>query len=382
MIPPSIRPRPGVLRSSLLSIAALCSAALALPAAGQAAVSTFGSSLSVPATMDTTNNLGYTGSGIAVPGTVIRIAHDGADTALWNVALPDGAPAAPAAGQVTKISLEGCAQHPSGAPAPLSQIHFQDLSPLPGGGARVNVTSQPFDIPICGENGAGGSTVTSYAPTNFCVAQGDYVDFNDEGGYVPGAGGGLSPYPAGVPYQVIGSVSGATMDSFIRSGGTNNGATFSPSDSSYHDGFASNPNQELMLQATLATGTDAISSCGGTQLPAGVHKAPPVVYPPLRVSKQTDGINAHRVASIAIYCRPAPGCSGTLTLTSGGSANHARTVTKSFNLPGNQTSHVAVTLPDAIIAMARKHRSRGVPMKLTAVIEGKTITQRIVLRIF
>ncbi|MHB8532291.1 MAG: hypothetical protein ACYDC2_06195 [Solirubrobacteraceae bacterium] len=382
MTPRSTPPRPRALRPRLAAAAVACAASLAAPAAGQAAVTTFGSPLSVPATMNTTENLSYTGSGIAVPGAVIRIAHDGADTALWNVALPEGAPAAPAAGQVTKFSLEGCAQHPPGAPAPLTQIHFQDLSPLPGGGARVNVTSQPFDIPVCGENGASGSTVTSYAPTNFCVAQGDYVDFNDEGGFVPGPGGGLSPYPSGVPYQVIGAVGGATMNSFVRGGGTNNGATFSPSDNSIHDGFASNPNEELMLQATLATGTDAISSCGGTQLPAGVHKPPAVVYPPLRVSRQTDGINAHRIASIAIYCRPAPGCGGMLTLAAGGFASRARGITKSFRLPGNRTSHLAVRVPNAIVNMARKHRSSGVPMKLTVVIEGKTITGSIVLRIF
>ena len=59
---------------------------------------------------------------------------------------------------------------------------------------------------------------------NLCVGQGDYVDFNDEGGFV---GGGPPPYPAGVPYEVIGAVPGAAMDSFVRDGGTNNGATMS-----------------------------------------------------------------------------------------------------------------------------------------------------------
>jgi hypothetical protein len=381
MIPSSIHIRSPRSRAALAVVAA-CVGALALPSASPAAISTFGSPLSVPATLNTTENLNYVGSGIQLPTGVLRIAHDGADTALWNVSLPDGAPAAPAAGQVTKFSLEGCAQRPAGAPSPLTQFHFQDLVPLPGGGARVNVTSQAFDIPVCGESGASGTTITSYEPVNFCVAQGDYVDFNDEGGFVSGPGGGLSPYPSGVPYQVIGSVKGATMDSFIRNGGTNNGATFSPSDSTNHDGFATNREEELMLQATLATGTDASSSCGGTVAPVYPGKPPPVVYPPMRVSRQTDGINAHRIASVAIYCRPAAGCRGVLTLVTGGPVRLARTITTTFKLRGNSTSHVAIRVPNQIVKLARKHRRAGVPMNLTAVIEGKTIAQTIVLRIF
>jgi hypothetical protein len=357
--------------------------ALALPAASSAAISAFGSPLGVPATLNTAEDLNYTGSGIAVPGAVIRIPHDGADTALWNVALPDGAPVAPAAGQVLKFSLEGCAKRPQGAPAPLTQIHFQDLVPQPDGGARINVTSQAFDIPVCGEGGASGSTVTSYEPTHFCVAQGDYVAFNDEGGWVPGENGGLSPYPSGVPYMVIGSVKGATMDSFIRGGGTNNGALISPSDSTYHDGFAANHDQELMLQATLGTGADANKDCGGTQglPPGGAVSHPHAPLPPLRVGKQTDGINHRRIAGVAMYCRLASGCSGVLTLQVLGGARQSRQVKAPFKIVGGKTVHLPVRVPSEVVKLARTH-GRGVPMKLTALVDGKTITQTIVLRIF
>src|SRR5437660_1754081 len=82
-----------------------------------------------------------------------------ADAALWNVALAQGTPAAPATGQAVKVALEGCAKPAVGGPPPLTQIHLQSLSPLPGGGAKVNLSSQPFDIPVCGSNGASGSTV-------------------------------------------------------------------------------------------------------------------------------------------------------------------------------------------------------------------------------
>ena len=39
------------------------------------------------------------------------------------------------------------------------------------------------------------------------------------------------------------------MGSFIRNNGVGNGAYFSPGDTSYHDGFATNPGEELLLQA-------------------------------------------------------------------------------------------------------------------------------------
>ena len=250
------RTPPGVRRLLLGGLLAGLLPVLA-PATSPAAVTTFGSPLSVPATLNTAENLNYRGTYTPVPPApdapngLFHTYHYGADTALWNVAQASGVPSAPAAGQAVKVSLEGCARPAAGGPPPLTQIHFQDLSPLPGGGAKVNVSSQPFDIPVCGQNGAGGSTVTTYEPTNLCVSQGDYVDFNDNGGYVENV------YRSGVPYQVIGSVHGSTMDSFIRNQGTGNGATLSSFDTTANDGFAANPNEELMLQVTLGTGSDA-----------------------------------------------------------------------------------------------------------------------------
>src|SRR5947208_2754929 len=293
-------------------------AGLLLPAGAQAAVVSFSSPLAVPATKETAHDLAYTGADIPLPGSIFHIPHDGADTALWNPAQT-----APAGGQVVSIRLEGCASQPAGAPSPLTEIHFQDLAPQPDGGAKVNVTTQAFNIPVCGQGGANGSTVTTFAPTNFCVSQGDYVDFNDEGGFIPSATG-VPPYPSGVPYMVIGAAPGSTMSSFIRNNGVGNGATFSPSDATYHDGFASNHDQEVVLQATLGTGPDASRLCpGGTRgssAPAG--KAGPAL-PPIRVSRQTVGVNRSRLASVAIYCRPVAGCRGVATLNALG--NGART---------------------------------------------------------
>jgi hypothetical protein len=352
----------------------LASLALCAPAASRAALSKFGSTLSVPASKDTANDLNYTGNNVMLPGSVFHVSHDGADTSLWNVELAGVPSAAPASGQIVELRLEGCAKQPQGAPPPLTQIHFQDLVPRPGGGVTVNVSTQAFEIPVCGQNGASGSTVTTYAPTNFCVTSGDYVDFSDEGGFVPSSVG-PPPYPSGVPYMVIGAASGATMSSFIRNNGVGNGATFSPSDTSYHDGVALNPGEELMLQATLATGADATPLCpGGTQ---GVHarRAEPAL-PPIRISPQTDGVNRSRVVSIAIYCRPAAGCPGTATL-SGRAASYGST---SFGLRGNKTGHVRIRVNQHVIAAVRSHH-QGIPAVLTVSFDGQTFTQAIGIRL-
>jgi hypothetical protein len=362
-------------RAVLLLASALLAGCVPLvtPTSSSAAVITFGSPLAGPATLDTANNLAYSGSNVQLPGSVFHVNHDGADTVLWNTAQ-----VAPSAGQITSVKLEGCAKQPSGAPPPLTQFHFQDLVPTADGGATVNVTTQAFDVPVCGQNGADGSTVTTYTPTNFCVAPGDYVAFNDEGGFVP-SNSGPPPYPAGVPYMVIGAAQGSTMDSFIRNNGVGNGATFSPSDATYHDGFASNSNEEVLLRATLATGRDATPLCpGGT---AGVHHRVERALPPMRISPQTDGVNRSRVVSLAIYCRPVTGCQGKATLTG---VIHGRSATfggTHFNLRGNKTGRVRIRVSEEVIKLLRAQPG-GVSATLTATFGSETFTQTVGLRIF
>ncbi len=319
--PPAIDVEPAVSRILRLAVTAAWAMtvllALLAGTAG-AATLTFGSPLTAPAIKDTANDLDYQGSDVPLPGSVFHIPHDGADGALWNVQLPVGDPTAPVGGQVVSVRLEGCAK--SNGPAPLTQIHFQSLAPMADGGAKVALTSQAFEIPVCGVDGASGATISSYDPINLCVAQGDYVSFNEEGGFVA-AQNGPPPYPAGVPYMVIGGVPGATMDSFIRNNGVGNGATFSPTDTTNHDGFASNANEELMLQATLATGPDATPICpGGTKglpPPGSVRVSHRHVFPTLTIpTPQLDGMNIRGVVQIAVYCHSATSCTGTLTLHS------------------------------------------------------------------
>lgn len=360
-----LRPATAALGVVMLGSLAVFSGGLA--GGAQAATMTFGSSLTVPATEDTANDLTYEGSNVQLPGSVFHIAHDGADGAFWNAELPTETPTAPASGQVISVSLEGCAK--SNGPAPLTQIHFQTLAPQPGGGEKVELTSQAFDIPVCGAGGASGSTVSTYAPTNLCIAQGDYVDFNEEGGFLPGQNG-PPPYPAGVPYEVIGAVGGASMDSFIRNNGAGNGAMFSPGDKSNHDGFASNPGEELLLQALLATGPDATPIC-----PGGTKGAPPPgtsrmahrhVFPTLTIpTPQFDGMNIRGVVQVAIFCHSANPCTGRLTLHSKPSGRPIWLGAARFTLKAHSTGKVRVHLSMMARHLVRANHGGGVAMSVS-----------------
>lgn len=340
-------------------------------APSRAATMSFGSPLSVPATQDTARNLNYHPA--AGP------AHDGSDTALWNVALASGMPTAPADGQILSIRLEGCAQPARGGPAPLTQIHFQDLVPRGGGAVQVNVTTQPFDIPVCGRDGASGSTVTTYQPTNFCVKGGDYVDFSDEGGFDP------NYYSAGVPYQVIGSVPGSTMDSFIGNNQTNNGSTLSPSTTGATSGFATNAGEELLLQATLGSGPDATPLCSGGTAgqspsanpggnPGGGQPTPAAA---VSLHRQTDGINRQRRVKVAMYCAQTDPCVGSVGLSRGSTSLGQA----SMNVPGRQTSHVPLRVSAQTVKLARKHHRRVSATLRVTLSSGQSFTAPVTLKV-
>jgi hypothetical protein len=352
----------------LLGAALAAAVTVLAPEASSAAIATFGSPLAVPATLNTAEDLNYPGTNTAVPASpeaphgYVHTYHFGADAALWSLAQAKGTPRAPATGQALKVSLEGCAVPASDGTPPLTQIHFQALSPLPGGGAKVNLTSQAFDIPVCGVAGASGTTVTAYNPVNLCVSQGDYVAFNEEGGFV-----GHS-YQSGVPYRVLGRVAGSNTASFIRGAGTNNGALLSSSDSSAMDGYSVTGGEELMMQVTLGTGANATHVC-----PGGKQGLPPKL-PPIRVSPQTEGVNRHGFVAVAFYCRITP-CRGIATLSRNGEhVGHT-----GFSLPGGKTYHLPIHVTSKLVRMARRYH--GVSADLSAVVAGSTVTQTIIVKI-
>jgi hypothetical protein len=337
---------------------------LLAPVAGRAALVNVGSSLSQPATLNTAENLSYPGTDTALyGGGSLHTYHFGADMALWNTSVAGRDAAMPADGQAVRIRLEGCAQPAASGPSPLTQIHFQALSPLGDGGARVDLSSQPFDIPVCGHGGASGSTITTFEPVNLCVNRGDYVAFNNEGGWVPHV------YQSGVPYRVLAPVAGSSFDSFIRGNGTNNGAALSALDSTDMDGFAANRGAELMMQVVLGTGPDARYVCPGGS------KDAPVVLSALSVHPQTAGVGPKRVVAVTIYCRPQPGCTGTASLTVG--TRHVSMGTTGFALQGNHSTSVTIHVSQKLLALARKAHGHRLSATLTASMGTTTVTQTI-----
>jgi hypothetical protein len=234
-------------RTALGLLAFLC-AALLVPAMSFAAVLHFGSPLRAHASLST-DDLSYRGIDTQVGNRVVHTSHFGADTALWNAG-----DRAPAAGDVANVSLEGCAKAAKSGPRPLTQIHFQTLAPQAAGAVKVMLTSSAFDIPVCGQHGASAATVTTYRPYGLCIDRGDFVGFNDEGGFVEGF------YRSGVPYEVIAHAHG-TLNSFIAPDATGNGALLSPSVVAPAEGFVANRRRELTLRATLTTGGDSIPGC-------------------------------------------------------------------------------------------------------------------------
>jgi hypothetical protein len=204
---------------------ALCAAALgAISAPAEAALTRFGSNLSAQANTSE--------------------AH-GADSVFWGVSLASpGRTRVPASVQFRSVRLKGIALRngAAGAPQPLAQFHLQTLRPRRGGSVRVRLTSQPFDIPSSGDP----NRIRTYRPINLCAKKGDYVAFNDEGGFNP------PWYPNGVSYQVFSRVPGSSTRFYTRDNGTNNGASFR---GRRHGG------QELLMQMVLATGRHASDPC-------------------------------------------------------------------------------------------------------------------------
>jgi len=209
--------------ASAVAVAVAAIAVGVLPAAGQAALINFGSGLGSPAS--------------------VAIAHP-VDTAFWSTALSGAKTRAPQKGQVLQVTMRGCAKRGSGGQSPLTQIHFQVLSPGAGSAATIQLTSGPFNLPACGGS-VSGATVSTYHPIGLCVAKGDYVAFNDEGGFAPAG------FPGGVGYEVFAPQAGASTNSFTGAGATNNSDRVT---GGAHKGL------ELLMQLQLGTGHN--SACG------------------------------------------------------------------------------------------------------------------------
>jgi hypothetical protein len=202
-------------------LAAAAAAVLCLPATAPANKIRFGSDLTAPAD---------------------RAEAHGADSVFWNTLLPNGRrTTAPARGQVLAVKVKGTAVK-NGDTAPSTIFHIQVLHPRSNGGVRVSLTSALFHVPVGGDR----NRVTTYHPVNLCVKKGDYVAFNDSGGFNP------PHYPSGTPFRVFSSVAGSTTNFYTKDNGTNNGSVFSGAP---HGG------EQLLMKVVLGTGQDSGSFC-------------------------------------------------------------------------------------------------------------------------
>lgn len=363
-----------------LALAAV--AALAAPAVTAAATRTYGSDLSVPATLDT--------SVLQPQG------HNGADTFVWNTQLASGGdPRSPADGQVTDVKLKGCTDATRG-PVPgfdITGIELQDLAPQPDGSfvtppsrtATGDIAGRHFELPLCDTAGGPATvdTVTDFQPVDLCTNQGHYLNLSDNGGFDP------TSYPNGVPYRVFGRVPGSNVDSFILYADGQQKSTFRPGDAppGSGGGFYANPNVELLLQATVGDGPDGTSLCaGGTRGLGGAGSqgaAPPRGgRTAVRLVPQRDGVNHRGVVKVAILCRLAGGCRGIASLATGarGAEAAATLATHSFSIRGNKTSKVSLRLRRSAIVLIRAHH-RKLKAMLSVTVAGMTSRQQVTLKI-
>lgn len=270
--------------------AALIASAVAAPAA-HAGVLTFGSNLTAPA-------------------NVVEARQ--ADTAYWQTQFAGGAnPLAPTAGQITSVRLKGVAlaDPKAGIPGGETMWHLQALRAQPDGTFKILRSSQAFYVPTTGDP----QQVTTYKPENFCVDQGDVVAFNTVGGW-DGIMTGTGPYPYGTPLQIFSGVAGGSVSQFTGADQTNNGDILRAD----HTRAAG---QELLMQMTLGTATDAVLHCPGGlynpyRLGGGTSTSAPATARIQKVTvpaKQRVSVSKKGKLTVALFCLPgASDCAGTV----------------------------------------------------------------------
>jgi hypothetical protein len=307
-------------RRGPLLAGAVVAAVLAAPAASQAAVSNIGSDLSGSA-------------GIAIQRTE--------DTALAQ--LSGGATTAPHGGQVLAVRVTGCSQHDNVPQAPETRLFVQVLQPQGDGSNLVVSTSQPFALPICGQGGADHGTVSTFAPTDQCISQGDRVGVV-VGGQTPG-------YPNGTQYFIARSSPGAALGAFSRNNGAVNGSRFT---------FSPIADTELLMQVAIGSGADSPSGCasdapgGGGGGGGGGSTAPTSTS--LVVAKPATGTRRGK-ATVALGCKLPAGdaCRFALVLFRG----KARLGTVAGAVPGGEARALPLRLNKAGKAALRRGRLAG-----------------------
>jgi hypothetical protein len=222
-------------RLGAVTLTALLAFAL-VPATGHAAVMTLGSDLKKDADL---------------------IDAHGADSVWWNSFIDGKSQAVPVGGQVTFVRVKGSVlDDPDKPRRPDPQFHFNVIRPLGGGRVRVMLSTAPWRLPITYPASQSGAPprgdmqqIHGYKPINLCVSPGDYVAFNDFGGFEWRWG----RYP-GMAVQVFSRTPDTVSPFYTKNAGITNGAEFTPQDTKQ---------QEVLMQYRLATGPDATDFCPG-----------------------------------------------------------------------------------------------------------------------
>lgn len=350
-------------------------ALLTCPAAAPAALQTFGSNLALPAD---------------------QVQSFGADVAYWQTAFADPRlPTVPVDGQIREVRIKGYAHsdREDGATSGGGErmFHVQALTPE-AGTVRARITSQAFDVPS--RSVANSNTVTAYKPENFCVKAGEFIAFNNIGGFHP------STFPQGTPMQVFAKVPGATVDYFTADNGTNNGALFTPRRDHPQDKRGQLANTELLMQMTLATGDDRSYECGG---PNTYRVADPVRLPSLlpdstsgsgsgtaprqlvTIPNGSVGIARSGRTTVGLRCQSGPSrCRGVVTLKARDRVRN-RTVklaSRSYDLTAGRTASVQLRLTRAGFQAFKRNRRRMAGTVVTVTRPGgANFTQRRSVRV-
>ena len=210
-------------------VAATATAALSATGAS-AAITTIGSPLSGPATYNTTENLNYRGTDTALGrrapemplGGTVHTYHSGADTAIWNTALAERHAGcarcrAGAAGQARGVRRTGCRRAGAADPDPPPGHHAAGRRQRQGGphlpavrrpGLRAERRQRRRPSPPTTRSTSAWRRGTTSTSTTR-------------------AGSSKSTTAAAFPTACSAPAPGSSADSFIKGGGTNNGATMS-----------------------------------------------------------------------------------------------------------------------------------------------------------
>jgi hypothetical protein len=338
-------------KTRLLSLA-VGAALLALPASAQAEVYTFGPDIdsSGPATLSENHQ---------------------ADTLFFNQGVGGTGSGSPVAGEVTSVRIKGTiVPRTNKVESDLQRMfHIQVLHPNPDGQYTVETSTQDLFFPI----GVSPNTISTYsADAAQCVGVGDYVDFNNVGGW-----DGDMADPNGTTYKIFGAAPpGGPVNWYERDNGTNIGTTWFPNrrvDNGTGTTYPGAPkaDRQLLMQVTVATGYDARPPCGRKGLEyKGITMSTPSPAPKV----YDDGI-----ARVRTLCpdNSYGGCNGTLRLEAEGqvlgqadvSLNTAETTNIQLKLTNEAANLLAMRGTLTATATGETHDGFGVALTTTAPVQ-------------